>query len=295
MKHIISLDQNSIDIILTPNFYTFIREELDLKFNYQAKQIAESLFDDYVTDSHEYQYHVYKCDQHWCFIAYNINEIDTFLTSVGIEKHQVSKIYFTQQLLDLIEFPILLDEESVLENIDNTITLVPKFLMNPAIEYAPLDMSSFKLKGGATMSSSLNSYVSLKETLMLGSIFCILGTVSILEGNRIKASISKEDAKLTELLDENPRYTSSLSRQSILEKYKPIDQIERAKRSTIKDISKLLSNKSQLKLLSIEKNRIKAEIITNNQRINKQVKEHARAKKFKVSGASLTVKVEKSL
>jgi len=145
------------------------------------------------------------------------------------------------------------------------------------------------------MGSSLNSYVSLKETLVLSSIFCILGTISIVEGNRIKASISKDDATLTTLLDDNPRYTSSLSRQSILEKYQPIDTIERAKREAIKDISKFLSNKSQLKLLSIDKKKIRAEIKTNNQTIKIQVKEHAHAKNFKISGSALNVKVEKSL
>jgi len=294
MKPIMSLE-NSIDIILTPQFYTFIREELDLKFAYQAKQISESLFDDYLNNSHEYQYHVYKCDNRWCFIAYNINEIDTFLESIGIEKHRVSKIYFAQQLLDTVEFPILLDEKYVLQNIDDVVTLVPRQLMNPNIEYYPLDTNRFKLKNGVTMGSSLNSYVSLKETILLGSIFCILGGISIVEGNRIKASISKDDAKLTELLDENPRYTSSMSRESILAKYEPINRIERAKREAIKDISKFLSNRSQLKRLTIDKNKIRAEINTDNRTINRQVKEHARAKKFKVSGSSLAVKVEKNL
>jgi hypothetical protein len=294
MNPIISLE-NSIDIILTPQFYTFIREELDLKFNYQAKQIAESLFDDYLKNNQEYQYHVYKCHDRWCFIAYNINEIDTFLESVGIEKHRVSKIYFAQQLLDIVEFPLLLDETTILDNIDETVTFVPKQFMNPTLEYRPLEMDSFKLKGGVTMGASLNSYVSLKNTILLGSIFSILGTISIVEGNRIKASIYKEDTTLTELLDENPRYTSSLSRQSILAKYEPINHVERAKREAIKNISKFLSNQSQLKRLNIEKNIIKAEINTNNQTINRQIKAHARAKKFKISGSALTVKVEKSL
>jgi len=294
MKAIISLD-NSIDIILTPQFYTFIREELDLKFSYQAKQIATSLFDDYLENNHEYQYHVYKCDNLWCFFAYNIKEIDLFLESVGIEKHRVSKIYFAQQLIDKLQNPILLDENSVLQNIDNIVTLVPLEIMDTNVEYNALDINSFKLKGGVTMGSSLNSYVSLKETILLSSIFCILGGISIFEGNRIKRSIANDNAKLTELLDENPRYTSSLARESILTKYAPIDKKERAKRQAIKDISKFLSNKSQLKTLSIDKDTIQAKITTENRSISKQIKEHARNKKFKFSGASLDVKVEKKL
>ena len=294
MKPIISLEK-SIDIILTPQFYTFIREELDVKFSYQAKQIAGSLFDDYLDHSKEYQYHVYKCDNLWCFFAYNIEEIDAFLESVGIEKHRVSKIYFAQQLVEKLENPILLDESSVLHNIDNIVTLVPLQIMNPTVEYNSLDINEFKLKGGVTMGSSLNSYVSLKETILLSSIFCILGGISIFEGERIKRSIASDNAKLTELLDENPRYTSSLARESILRKYAPIDKNERAKRQAIKDISKFLSNKSQLKILTIDKNKIQAKIKTTNRRVSKQIKEHALNKNFKFSGSSLDIKVEKTL
>ena len=294
MNPIISLEK-SIDIILTPQFYTFIREELDVKFSYQAKQIAGSLFDDYLDHRKEYQYHVYKCDNLWCFFAYNIQEIDAFLESIGIEKHRVSKIYFAQQLVEKIENPIFLDESSVLYNIDNIVTLVPLQIMNPSVEYNSLDINAFKLKGGVTMGSSLNSYVSLKETILLSSIFCILGGISIFEGDRIKRSIASDNAKLTELLDENPRYTSSLARESILTKYAPIDKKERAKRQAIKDISKLLSNKSQLKILSIDKNKIQAKIKTQNRTIRKQIKERALNKNFKFSGSSLDVKVEKTL
>jgi len=291
----ITLLENSIDIILTPQFYTFIREELELNFSYQAKQIAGSLFDDYLDPNIEYQYHVYKCNNLWCFFAYNIDEIDTFLESIGIEKHRVSKIYFAQQLDTILEEPLLLNEKNILQTVDDVVTLIPKQLMDPNLEYKSLDTSMLSLKGGVTMGSSLNSFISLKETVVLSTLFCLLGGIFIVEGGRIKSSIAKEDAQLTQLLDDNPRYTSSISRQSILEKYEPIDTHERAKRNAIKKISKFLSNQSQLKLLHIEKNKITATISTKNQNINKQVKEHARSKKFKVSGSSLDVKVEKTL
>ena len=287
--------KNSIDIILTPQFYTFLREDLDLRFAYQAKQIAPSLFDDYLNNNNEYQYYVYKCKESWCFFAYNIEEIDLFLESVGIEKHRVSKIYFAQQMSDKLENPILLSEKATLQTIDDTVTLVPKELMDPDIEYSTLDINSLKFKGGVTMGASLNSFISLKETIILSSLFCILGTIFIIEGNRIKSSIANEDARLTELLNKNPKYGSKILRNSILEKYQPIDTIERKKRETIKEISKFLSAKSQLKKLSLNEKTIQAEILTLESSINKQVKAHAKAKKFKVSGSGQNVKVEKKL
>ena len=287
--------KNSVDIILTPQFYTFLREDLDLRFAYQAKQIAPSLFDDYIDTSLEYQYHVYKCDNFWCFFAYNIEEIEHFLESVGIEKHRVSKIYFAQQLEAKLHDPILLDDKNALQSVDGTVTLIPKRFMAEDISYATLQTDKLKLKGGVGMGESLNSFVSLKETIILGSLLFILGTTFMVEGNRIKGSIANEDAQLDAMIGENPKYGSSMLRQSILDKYQPVNTIERAKRQAMKDISKLLSSKSQLKTLTIDKERVTANISTQNKTISKQVKEHAKAKKMKISGTELDLKVEVKL
>jgi len=287
--------KKSIDIILTPQFYTFLREDLDLNFSYQAKQIAPSIFNDHVDSSVEYQYYVYKCDDQWCFFAYSIDEIDHFLESVGIEKHRVSKIYFAQQISEELQEPVLLSEKTVLKTIDGVVTVIPKRIMGGELAYQTLAVDKLKIKGGVTMGASLNSFVSLKETIILSSLLFILGSVFMVEGNRIKSSIATQDAELTTLLDENPKYASSMLRKSILEKYQPIDTHERLKRESMKEISKLLSAKSQLKSLNINEKSITANITTANNTIKKQVKEHAAAKKFKISGAGVDLKVEKTL
>jgi len=287
--------ENSVEIILTPQFYTFLREELEIKFAYQAKQLARAMFDDYIGTSLEYQYHVYKCDNHWCFFAYNIEEIDQFLESVGIEKHRVSKIYFAQQLENELSLPLLLSGNHALQSVDGIVTMVPKRFLGDDVEYLSLDTDKLKLNGGVTMGASLNSFVSLKETVILGSLLALLGTSFIVEGNRIKSSIANEDAKLTTLIDDNPKYGNNMLRESILDKYKPIDTTERAKRQAMKEISKLLSVKSQLKELTINKNSVSATIATQNKAISKQVSEHAKIQKMKITATGLDLKVEVKL
>ena len=90
------LTSDSVDILLTPQFYTFLQEELGIKFSYQAKQIAPSLFDDYLDESLNYQFFVYKIGDSWQFFAYSVEEITTFLKDKGIEEGQINKIYFIQ-------------------------------------------------------------------------------------------------------------------------------------------------------------------------------------------------------
>ena len=286
---------NSVEIILTPQFYTFIRENLDIRFAYQAKQIAQSLFDDYLDSSEEYQYHVYKCQNDWCFFAYNIKEIEEFLNSVGIEKHRVSKIYFAQQLSEKLKKPIKLSEKNALLNIDDTVTLIPTKLMEEDTEYNSLDLNEQKLSSAVSMGASLDSFISLKETIVLGSIFCILGAIFLVEGNRIKSSVSKNEEVLNKLLNQYPKYSSAMLRKSILNKYQPIDKKERKKRDGLKELSKLFSAKSQLEELIIDKNLIKANIKTANTNTANQVDRNAKAKNFKSSKNGLKVKVEKKI
>lgn len=287
---------HTVDIILAPQFYTFLREALEVKFVYQAKQIAGSLFDDYLDMKIEHQYHVYKCDNEWCFFAYNIDEITIFLESKGIEKHKIGKIYFAQQLSKELENPLWLNNQEVLYTIDGTVTVLPRRFMNNEIDYQPLNLDALSLKGGISMGNSFNSFISLKHTIFLSALLFILSVVFIIEGNRTKSSLMNDEAKLTTLLDDNPRLTSSMIRESVLAKYQPVDTQERSKRESIKEISKLLSANSQLQILSIEENLIKATITTKDQMVNKQVKEHASSKQFTIqNSAGLDVTMEKKL
>ena len=293
MKPVTTL--NSVEIILTPQFYTFIRENLDIRFAYQAKQIAQSLFDDYLDSNKEYQYHVYKCQNDWCFFAYDIKEIEDFLKTVGIEKHRVSKIYFAQQLSEQLKKPIKLSEKNALITIDDTVTLIPTKLINKDIEYNNLDLKEQKFNSSVSMGASLDSFISLKDTIILSSLFFILGGIFLVEGNRIKSSVSTNEEVKIKLFNQYPRYNSAMIRESILNKYRPIDKNERKKRESIKEISKLLSSNSQLEQLIIDKNRIIANIKATNANTANQVSRNAKAKNFKSSKNGLKVKVEKKI
>ncbi len=286
---------NSVEIILTPQFYTFIRENLDIRFAYQAKQIAQSLFDDFLDSNKDYQYHVYKCQNDWCFFAYDIKEIEDFLKTVGIEKHRVSKIYFAQQLSEELKKPLKLSEKNTLLTIDDTVTLIPTKLIDSNVEYSSLDLKEHKFNSSVSMGASLDSFVSLKETILLSSLFIILGSIFFIEGNRIKSSVSGNEEVITKLFNKYPKYHSAMLRQSLLDKYKPIDKQERKKRESLKEISKLLSSNSQLEQLIIEKNRIIANIKASNANIANQVNRNAKAKNFKSSKNGLEVKVEKKI
>ena len=83
-----------VNIMLTPQLYTLKRESLPVKYAYQAKRIAPSLFEGLLEEPSHYKYFVSKEKESWLFIAYDLEAIQTFLDEKGIALAFVSKMYF---------------------------------------------------------------------------------------------------------------------------------------------------------------------------------------------------------
>ncbi len=281
-----------IDIILSPQFYTFLREELGIKFTYQAKQIAPSLFDDYLEDTQNYQFFVYRDGEYWNFFAYSIDEISKFLEERGLKSYQIDKIFFAQELVEYLNSgAVELGDNLCLNSIDNIVTVVPKRLMEDDYEYNKL--KEIPLKKGISISSSFGSLIPFKYTLILTTLLFILGGIFVAEANRVKNSIRDDEEKLDLLLQRDTKLSSKRIRESILSQYEPIDKIERLKRDTLVDISKLLSITVRLKELKLNDRKISAIIETDN--INQTLK---KALERKLSAKKLNgnkIRVEKSL
>lgn len=282
-----------IDIILSPQFYTFLREELGIKFAYQAKQIAPSIFDDYLEDVENYQFFVYKNSNYWYFFAYNIDEITTFLEERGVKKYRINKIFFAQELIKYLDGSILeLGENNCLIDIDNIVTVVPKKLIGD--EYQTLNLKKIpQLKHSVSISSSLGSIIPFKYTIILTTLLFILGGVFVAEGDRAKNSIRESEEKLDLLLQRDSKLNSKRIRESILAQYEPIDKIERLKRDILVDISKLLSTNSRLKELKLDDKGVSATIKTDNinQTLRVASEKGLKSRKLNVK----EIKVERSL
>ncbi len=282
-KHMEKIDVNeTIDIILTPQFYTFIRETLAINFAYQAKNIAPSLFDDYLNPIKEYQYHVYKCGEDWCFFAYDIEEITVFLETKGLKPYLIGKIYFAQELVHDLAQPIQLGVNDALQTIDHTVTVLPQRLLHGEEPFSKLNLKNMALQNNITLSSSHDSVIPLNQMIFMTILLTLLGASFIFEGNRLKSSISNTIENQESLISENPKLASSLIRNSELEKYQPIDQKERLKRDIVTKISKMLSQESILKELNLNEKSIVVTIEISGNMFSKQIAKSAKKENFKV-------------
>ena len=266
---------------------------MGIKFTYQAKQIAPSIFDDYLEDINNYQFFVYKEDIYWYFFAYNIDEITTFLEEKGVKRYQINKIFFAQELSRYLKDSILdLGDKNCLIDIDNIVTVLPKKFIKDD-EVKELNLKKIQLKESVSISSSFGSIIPFKQTLILTTLLFILGGLFVADGNRAKNSIRDDEEKLDLLLQRDTKLSSQRIRESILAQYEPIDKIERLKRDILVDISKLLSTHTRLKELKLDDKKISAIVETDN--INRVLRE-ASDKKLKSRKLSIKeIRVERSL
>ena len=230
---------HTVNIMLPPQFYTLKKETLPLKYAYQAKKIAPSLFDGLLEDVDNYDYMVYKEDENWVFIAYDLHEIADFLQSKGIQAEKVGKIFFAQQALDSFTAPVLLGEKDALIAMDGVVVNVPQIALQEDFKVQKIN-STFTPKTGVSLEGSFHSVISQKQAIGLAAIFVTFAVLFFVEGWRFSNDSSTIKAEIETLLEEYPALQSQYTRKSIAEKYKTIDRTERRKRDIVKTLAGMI-------------------------------------------------------
>jgi len=228
-----------VNLLLTPQFYTLKKETLPLKYAFQAKKIAASLFDGLLDPAQKYEYMVYKEEDSWVFIAYDLQVISTFLQSKGIQAEQVAKIFFAQQSLSSFTAPVLLGEKDALLAIDDSVVLVPKSVLGEALQTLKID-ESFTPKAGIALEGSFHSFISQKQAIGLATLFTLFALAFFIEGWRYGSESDEIKKEIAALLEAYPSLQSQYTRKSVAQKYKTIDRKERRKREMIKTLSGMI-------------------------------------------------------
>ena len=275
-----------VNVMLTPQFYTLKREALPVKYAYQAKRIAASLFEGLLEEKREYGYFVYKEEEEWVFIAYDLDKIQRFLSSKGLEAEHVAKIFFTQQAAASFSSPVLLDESTALVNLEGTMVIVPKVALGEDSHSTLKVNNSFTPNKGVALEGTTGSLLSQQQAISLAAVFLLFSVMFIVEGWRYGDSSEVEEAEIQTLLEEYPSLESSYTRDSILAKYRAIDVLERKKRDTIKVLSRMIFKGSTLTSITLDDKKFQAQFACENESVIKKLKELAGKEKYNTSKMS---------
>ena len=238
-----------IDLVLTPQLYHTRFEPLPLRFTFQAKKLAPSVFDE---NDAAIRYEVMKEGEGWRYFAYRPDEILSLLRERAIDPRQIRRLYFAQQFAGALHTPLLLEgSDSALLNIDGIVTLLPVNLLEEAPrerrEQPPLPSRYFHLPY-APHDGSVPSRIAWSVT----AAALLLAIAWFAEGIRFQRSASGLKNALQEELSRHPTLQSRLTRENIYEKYRKIDTQQRRIRETLRRIGTLVSKESRLDSLTVD-------------------------------------------
>ncbi|SFV57213.1 hypothetical protein MNB_SV-6-701 [hydrothermal vent metagenome] len=286
----------SIDIMLPPQFYTMRRQEINIKYLYQAKRLAPSILENLLSDEVEYDYFVFRDGESWVFVAYSRAEINEFLKSKGIEATQVSKLYFIQQSESKFVSAISLNDTEALGVLNDIVTVIPKTLLSYDTRYQLFD-ETFRPDRGVSYGASADSVLTQKDSVVLASIFTLFSIMFLIEGIRYGEVVKDMDEEKSILFKEYPALQSQYARENIIKKYHKIDKEERKKREILKDLSHLILPGVEVDSLLMEEGQLFVVFKTPDKNTLLRVEALAKAKSYKSSrvGRENMIKVESKL
>lgn len=273
----------AVNVMLPPQFYTLKKEALPLRYAYQVKRIAPSLFEGLVEEGRHYDYMVWKEKEEWVFIAYDLEMITTFLQSKGFAPEHISKLFFAQQSVDLFDKPLFLGENQALVSLDETVVVVPRDALGEEEGPSLVFDSSFTPKKGVVLHGAYGSVLSRKQASLLAAVFALFSLMYFVEGWRYGHNAKAGEAQIQEMLEAYPSLQSKYKRESIIAKYKTIDSAERKKRETVKTVSEMIFKGVILTSFEMNEKAFKVHFECKDAQVATRVKTLAQKHKLEVS------------
>ena len=270
---------HAVNIMLTPQFYTLKKESLPLKYLYQAKRIAPSLFDGFLGDSQKHEYFVYREEDEWVFIAYDMEAISEFLSSKDIKPEQVAKIFFAQQASDSFTAPVLLGDKEALVSLNDTVVVIPQGALQESSETASFT-DAFTPGTGVTPQGTHASVLSKKQTIGLAAFFTLFAFMFFIEGWMYSHDSQETQEEMQILLEDNPSLQSQYSRDSIAAKYKTIDKNERRKREVVKTLAGMIFKGVKVSTFQMNEKNFKVEFICSDAKVAQRLVQLAKKSEF---------------
>ena len=277
------------DLVLSPQFYIVKREQIPVKYPFQAKKLAPSVMEDLLPSEHGYEYVVKKDGDGWLFFAYRPKEIENFLKGCcHISANKIGNIYFADQLKPVLEkLPIGIDEYYALSLIDGFATIVPRKMLS-SDRYAKFSnklrpRQAFKFKPSSRVGESSGDLS--KSAIVASVLMLLLGVAFIAEGVGYSKASKEQMTTVEELYSKYPQLQSKLTRDSIKGKYSKIEREQRAIRENIDLFSQLSSKKTLLDSLELKNNAISSSYSVDSKEL-KRVKSIASSAKLRIAKES---------
>jgi hypothetical protein len=273
------------DLMLSPQFYVSKRENLAVKYPFQAKKLAPSILEEVVGEG-AFSYEVFREGDDWVFVAYDLEALSDFLASKGGSIDRVRRIYFAEQAKEKFDPPVDLNDREALALINDTVTVVPKSLMTQTEHFAVFD-EGFRPEKSFDIKRTHRSVLDTRLSVTLAAVIAALGVVYIVEGYRYQRALDHADDALAALAQAHPSLQGAYARESIHKKYAALDTEQRAIRDRIKAIAFLTGKETRIEHLSVDSKGYEVRLsLPKKPRVTASIKKLSKAHGF--AGVTLT-------
>lgn len=162
--------QESVNIILSPEFYWVKKVSLPVKYLRDVKPLLPSLFDGSIPEG-IYSYTAYKEGDDYYIFAYQDKLILDALHSKNIKTSQVKNIYFAQSEMKSFDQALYINDSIAMYKEEELFVIVPSLWVEDTLE---MDMESLNLTKNTVVLKQFGHLVDNKSIYMLMGVFTFL-------------------------------------------------------------------------------------------------------------------------
>lgn len=163
---------DKIDIVLSPRFYWVKKQTLPLKYEYQAKSYAKSVFEGCIP-SGNYTYLAKKHNDEFLLFAYDDAFIVSELEKMGINFSKVQNVYFSQIEFLNIDEAIKINDNFSLAKHDDIIIKMPNQMLKSSILFQEV-LRRYELPKYSINLNKFNKIIDSKKTIFISILLVFL-------------------------------------------------------------------------------------------------------------------------
>ncbi|MDR1460728.1 MAG: hypothetical protein LBI78_03710 [Campylobacteraceae bacterium] len=198
-QHVTTSDSDIFDIVLSPKYYWTKMEELPVKYAFQAKEYAPSVFDGFIPKG-DYSYKAIKQDGKFLLFAYDAKDILERLESLGIKPSHVRNTYFAQTEFANYPLAIKVDNENSLITHNEKVIKMPLSLAKEHVSMNEV-LQTLKPSKNIIKLGKFNRFYE-KQGALKGIIYVLAILIAIFLGELLYLShlLSSQENRKDEIL-----------------------------------------------------------------------------------------------
>ncbi|MDR1976392.1 MAG: hypothetical protein LBQ18_05315 [Campylobacteraceae bacterium] len=246
------------NIILSPKFYWVRHETLPVKYLFQAKEYAPSLFEGVVQDGN-YSYKVIKSADKFTLFAYDAKAILEELERLGVKSSQIENVYFAQTEFSECPLPIKIDSKSAILNQNGKLIKVP---LSIAKEHTSVDkvLSFHTLSQHRIKLGKFNRFYEKKGALGIVYILLFLILLALIDIYYTSSLRGKFEVQEKEVLALYSLPSTSLQLNALAKEYENINRVQKSFRDAFSHILQTSFNQGE-RFESIKIDELKVSLI----------------------------------